>query len=81
MTHTHPSHARAQQQNRPHCLPFATKPCTDSLKPFVLSVKAVRISDKAGGTLVSLKRRNGCALQEGATASPSLAFSLGKSVA
>ena len=36
---------------------------------------------EAGGTLVSLKRHDGGALQGGATASPSSAFSLGKSVA
>ena len=35
---------------------------TNSLKPFVVSGKAVRISVKARGTLVSLKRRNGGAL-------------------
>ena len=61
--------------------PQPQKPSTNSVKPFVVSVKAFRISVKAGGTLVSLKRRNGGALQGGATASPCSAFSLGKSVA
>ena len=70
-----------QPQNCP--LHSPQKPSTNSLKSFVVSVKAVRISVntvKAGGTLVSLKRHNGGALQEGATASPSSAFFLGKSV-
>ena len=54
---------------------------TNSLKAFVVSVQAVRISIKAGGKLVSLKRCNGSALQ-GATAGrphhlqPAAAFSL-----
>ena len=58
-----PSTVAGTVESNPHSLPSATKTFHNSVKPFVVSVKAVRISVKAGGTLVSLKRCNGCVLQ------------------
>ena len=75
------SEFRAQRQNSPHSLPTATKTFHKQRQTIRGQCKGSQNQCKGWRNVVSLKRRNGCALQGGATASPCSAFSLGKSVA